>query len=79
MIKSFFTLLRRLRDWLRQVLADVRELEERRALLDRPWEEDLLNWARGDQGWQLHGQTTAAWRNSDCSAPTAVVVQRPTP
>jgi hypothetical protein len=53
---SLATLLHRLITRLRHVLADVRELEERRSLLDRPWEEDLLHWARGDQGWQLHGQ-----------------------
>ena len=56
MIRPLPTRLRRLIDRLRQVLADVRELEERRALLDRPWEEDFLHWAGGEQGWQLHGQ-----------------------
>ncbi len=31
------------------------ELSERRVLLNRPWEEDLLHWARDDHGWRLHG------------------------
>lgn len=38
-----------------RVASGMRELEERRALLDRPWEEDYLHWARDEQGWHLHG------------------------
>jgi hypothetical protein len=38
-----------------RVASRMRELEERRALLDRPWEEDFLHWARDEQGWHLHG------------------------
>ncbi|MBV8997355.1 MAG: hypothetical protein JO287_27495 [Pseudonocardiales bacterium] len=68
MIRSLPTLLGRLIDRLRQVLADVRELEERRALLDRPWEEDLLHWAHGEQGWQLHGQFIPPARRRTSSA-----------
>jgi len=45
-----------LRAWrgLREFLAVQVELHERAALLDRPWEEDLLHWA-GD-GHELHGR-----------------------
>ena len=45
-----------LRAWrgLREFLAVQVELHERAALLDRPWEEDLLHWA-GD-GRELHGR-----------------------
>ena len=38
-----------------QVAAEVKELEERRDLLNRPWEEEFLHWAHDGQGWQLHG------------------------
>jgi hypothetical protein len=38
-----------------RVVSDVRELEERRALLERPWEEEFPHWARDDRGWHLHG------------------------
>ncbi len=48
-------LFRRVAKWLHGFSADLRELEERRVLLDRPWEEDFLHWARDEQGWQLHG------------------------
>lgn len=46
---------RGLLDRLARVLADVRELHERRALLARPWEEEFLHWAHDELGWQLHG------------------------
>jgi len=49
------TPLRRLFKRLQRFTANLRELEERRALLDRPWEEDFLHWACDDHGWQLHG------------------------
>jgi hypothetical protein len=55
-IGSLTTLHHRAAERVRRVFADVRELDERRALLDRPWEEDFLHWARDDQGWQLHGK-----------------------
>jgi hypothetical protein len=43
--------------WLRQFAATQRELEERRRLLDRPWEEDLLHWHRdADGSVTLHGE-----------------------
>lgn len=32
-----------------------RELAERRALLQRPWEEELLHWSWDGENWQLHG------------------------
>jgi hypothetical protein len=53
------TLLRRVAEWLHGFSADLRELGERQVLLDRPWEEDFLHWARDGQGWQLHGHIVA--------------------
>lgn len=49
------TLLRQLGKRLHRFSADLRELQERRDLLDRPWEEDFLHWAHSGQGWELHG------------------------
>ena len=45
------------RDWprCRAFWAGYRELEERQALLRRPWEEDLLHWSFDGQTWHLHG------------------------
>jgi hypothetical protein len=43
---------------LRQMAGDVRELHERRDLLDRPWEEEFLHWAHDERGWHLHGHLT---------------------
>lgn len=40
---------------LRSVLSDIRELQQRRALFDRPWEEEFLHWAHDGQDWHLHG------------------------
>jgi hypothetical protein len=42
--------------WLRQRVAVQEALQERRQLLDRPWEEDLLHWHRDGDSWQLHGE-----------------------
>ncbi|ADB75222.1 hypothetical protein [Geodermatophilus obscurus] len=39
---------------LRGFLSVQVELHERAALLDRPWEEELLHWA--DDGRKLHGR-----------------------
>ncbi len=39
---------------LREVVRNVVELEERRDLLNRPWEEDSLHWGRDGR---LHGHT----------------------
>ncbi len=47
-----------IRGWLRRVSGEVRELEERRALLDRPWEEEFLHWAHDGRAWHLHGHLT---------------------
>ena len=46
-------MIRRAWEGLRHFLAVQAELHERAALLDRPWEEDLLHWAHG--GTHLHG------------------------
>lgn len=40
---------------LRAFFAEQARLHERRQLLDRPWEEDLLHWARDGT---LHGHLT---------------------
>jgi hypothetical protein len=42
--------------WLHQRVALQEALHERRQLLDRPWEEDLLHWHREGDSWQLHGE-----------------------
>jgi hypothetical protein len=66
-IPSMPTLLRRLLERLHGFSADLRELEERRVLLDRPWEEDFLHWARDEQGWRLHGHFVAPPRRRSSS------------
>ncbi len=55
-----------LRAWrgLREFLAVQVELHERVALLDRPWEEEFLHWARDERGWHLHGQLTPPRRRT---------------
>ncbi len=40
---------------IREFLATQHELAQRQALLDRPWEEDLLHWAFDGREWHLHG------------------------
>jgi len=40
---------------VRAVLAEIRELDERLYLVNRPWEEEFLHWARDEHGWHLHG------------------------
>jgi hypothetical protein len=42
--------------WVRQRVAVQEALHERRALVDRPWEEDFLHWHRDGESWQLHGE-----------------------
>ena len=39
---------------IRAALRRLDELEQRRALLDRPWEEEFLHWAGGElHGWRV--------------------------
>ncbi len=47
--------LRHLSERLREFAELQVELSERRVLLNRPWEEDLLHWAHDGNGWRLHG------------------------
>jgi hypothetical protein len=42
--------------WLRQRAAVQEALQERRQLLERPWEEDYLHWHRDGDRWELHGE-----------------------
>jgi len=49
-------------DWLQSLIqrittvsAEIRELEQRRDLLNRPWEEEFLHWAYDGHEWRLHG------------------------
>ncbi|WP_314173144.1 hypothetical protein [Streptomyces winkii] len=37
---------------------NARQVEtwERIQLLNSPWEEDFVHWARGEDGWELHGR-----------------------
>jgi hypothetical protein len=55
MAVRFHTLIRRLIEQAARISAEVRELEERRDLLNRPWEEEFLHWARDERGLHLHG------------------------
>lgn len=41
--------------WAQHLHVQVRELEERRMLLNRPWEEDFLHWSHNGKNWHLHG------------------------
>ena len=45
----------RILDHVRSWWADVRELDQRLALLARPWDEELLHWSAGPRGRELHG------------------------
>jgi len=45
-------------DHARRIWAEIYEIEQRRALLNRPWEEEFLHWARDEHGWHLHGHLT---------------------
>lgn len=56
MIGRIFTLLRCLVQRLHLFWGDLCELEERRALLDRPWEENFLHWSDVGESWELHGE-----------------------
>ena len=42
--------------WVRRHAAVQVALHERRALLERPWEEDLLHWHQDGDRWELHGR-----------------------
>ena len=42
------------------VAAEIRELEEGRDLLNRPWDEEFLHWAYDGQQWHLHGHRLPA-------------------
>ncbi|NYH77525.1 hypothetical protein FHR84_000839 [Actinopolyspora biskrensis] len=49
--------------WLRQLGTRIRELEERRILLNRPWEENFLHWSHDGGSWRLHGHLVPTTRN----------------
>lgn len=40
---------------IRSAFASQTEANERLMLLNRPWAEEHLHWARGADGWVLHG------------------------
>lgn len=40
------------------------ELEQRRLLLNRPWEEEFLHWALSEDGPHLHGHFVPQSRRS---------------
>jgi hypothetical protein len=44
---------------LRRSWRDYAEISERRALLNRPWEEEFVHWAFDGQQWHLHGHLIA--------------------
>ena len=41
-----------------RIAGDAYEWEQRRMLIDRPWEEDFLHWVREQDAWRLHGHLT---------------------
>lgn len=49
-------------DRWRAFCAETCELQERLLLLDRPWEEELLHWAGGDDEGLLHGHRVPSGR-----------------
>jgi hypothetical protein len=55
MTSQFPTLVRKLIERIARESAEIRELVERRDLLNRPWEEEFLHWARDERGERLHG------------------------
>lgn len=52
-----------------RIVCDVYEWEQRRVLLDRPWEEDFLHWVHDQDGWHLHGHLPPP--RGRCPCPTA--------
>lgn len=52
-----------------RIVGDVYELEQRRVLIDRPWEEDILHWVREQDGWGLHGHLPPS--RARCPCPTS--------
>lgn len=44
----------RLPTW-REAWSEYAELHRRRDLKRRPWEEKILHWSHGPEGWELHG------------------------
>jgi hypothetical protein len=50
---------------LREGFGDSAELQERLALLNRPWAEDHLHWVDGEDGPELHGTLVPpkGWRH----------------
>lgn len=41
--------------WVKASWAEYTEFHERKGLLQRPWEEELLHWSFNGQRWELHG------------------------
>lgn len=56
--------------WLRNLRAQLLELEERRMLVEHPWEEEFLHWSLDGGKWCLHGKLIPpqrkAWRSTTC-------------
>lgn len=59
----------RLRAAVRSIVSEVEEWEERRVLINRPWEEEFLHWVREGDGWHLHGQLPPP--RHGCRCPTS--------
>lgn len=41
--------------WLQRLYVDMRELEERRLLINHPWREQFLHWSHDGKNWHIHG------------------------
>lgn len=53
--REVMTTTHRILGSLRRLWDDQRELGERQALIDRPWDEEYLHWSFDGQRWHLHG------------------------
>ncbi|HEX4225999.1 MAG TPA: hypothetical protein VHZ97_26780 [Pseudonocardiaceae bacterium] len=65
------TLFKQAWHWMRDVVEEQAELQERAALLSRPWAEDYLHWSARDgrlhghlmppRGWRRYSVTRSGW------------------
>lgn len=65
------TMFKQVWHWLRDAVAEHAELQERLALLNRPWAEDYLHWSAIDgelhghllppPGWRRYSVTRHGW------------------
>lgn len=69
--------------WLQHLYNQMHELEERRLLLNCPWEEDFLHWIHDGRTWYLHGHLAPPKKGScrsttrNCWCPVQGVGEEP--